>query len=58
MHVKMKNLFVLEIFPLKCAVQNYAWGKVGEDSIVARLATCDNDFSLINDRTYAEVCIL
>jgi len=43
------------IFPLKCAVQKYAWGKVGKESIVARLANCNQDDTLINDEPYAEL---
>ncbi|CAB1323571.1 unnamed protein product [Coregonus sp. 'balchen'] len=27
----------VRVFPLSCAVQNYAWGKVGQDSEVAKL---------------------
>ena len=48
-------LFILGIFPLKCAVQNYAWGKIGENSIVAELANQDKEFKLEGNQPYAEV---
>eukprot|EP00794_Sanderia_malayensis_P011164 gene11164-12337_t len=43
------------IFRLKCAVQNYAWGKIGENSIVANLATCDREFKVEDEQPYAEL---
>jgi len=41
---------------LKCSVQKYAWGKVGDTSKVAQLASkaCDN-FELDQDAPYAEL---
>ena len=44
------------VFELKCAVQEYAWGKKGEDSAVAQLkASVDADFTVNPDASYAEV---
>ncbi|XP_019616439.1 PREDICTED: mannose-6-phosphate isomerase-like [Branchiostoma belcheri] len=44
------------VFPLKCAVQQYAWGKVGSDSEVAKLsASNDSNFVVDNSATYAEL---
>lgn len=40
---------------LSCALQNYAWGKVGQESEVAQLMLGDANFSLDNDLPYAEV---
>ncbi len=41
---------------LKCAVQQYAWGRIGEDSEVATLTQAsDPDFQLKADEPYAEV---
>ena len=46
------------MFELKCAVQEYAWGKKGEDSTVAKLkASADSDFTINPDASYAEVRI-
>ena len=48
--------FYFLVFPLKCAVQNYVWGKVGNNSEVARLSQSGNpDFKLHQDVPYAEV---
>ncbi|KAI8772344.1 mannose-6-phosphate isomerase [Biomphalaria glabrata] len=45
-----------EVFELKCAVQQYAWGKQGKDSIVAKLkASVDPDFQIDPDGHYAEL---
>ncbi|XP_055518501.1 mannose-6-phosphate isomerase [Leucoraja erinacea] len=46
----------VKVFPLKCAVQHYAWGKVGLDSEVAKLVSC-NDSSVVIDeeKPYAEL---
>ncbi|KAK3786366.1 hypothetical protein RRG08_022987 [Elysia crispata] len=45
-----------EVFELKCAVQEYAWGKKGEDSTVAKLkASADSDFTINPDASYAEL---
>ncbi|GAB1600321.1 mannose-6-phosphate isomerase-like [Argonauta hians] len=44
------------VFPLKCAVQNYVWGKLGSQSEVARLSRSGNpDFKLQQDVPYAEL---
>lgn len=44
------------VFPLTCVVQNYAWGKVGEDSEVARLVVGGDPLAVIEDgKPYAEV---
>lgn len=44
------------VFPLSCLVQNYAWGKVGLDSEVAKLVLGgDPQIVLQHDRPYAEV---
>ena len=40
---------------LSCAVQNYAWGKVGLESEVARLMCGDPAFSLDKALPYSEV---
>lgn len=40
---------------LSCAVQNYAWGKVGRESEVAQLMLGDPNFPLDDDLPYAEV---
>jgi len=40
---------------LSCAVQNYAWGKVGMESEVARLRSGDPGFTLDPQLPYAEV---
>ncbi|RUS80567.1 hypothetical protein EGW08_011661 [Elysia chlorotica] len=45
-----------EVFELKCAVQEYAWGKKGEDSAVAKLkASVDSNFTINPDAFYAEL---
>lgn len=44
------------VFPLSCAVQNYAWGKVGLDSEVAKLVVGGDTSAVIEaDKHYAEV---
>lgn len=44
------------VFPLTCAVQNYAWGKVGLDSEVAKLVVGGDPLAVIeDDKPYAEV---
>lgn len=48
--------FVSVVFPLSCLVQNYAWGKVGLESEVAKLVLGGDPQSVIqDDRPYAEV---
>lgn len=44
------------VFPLSCVVQNYAWGKVGLESEVAKLvASGDPLIQIQPDQPYAEV---
>lgn len=44
------------VFPLTCAVQNYAWGKMGLDSEVAKLVVGGDPLAVIEvDKPYAEV---
>lgn len=44
------------MFPLSCVVQNYAWGKVGLESEVAKLvASGDPLIQIQPDQPYAEV---
>ena len=41
---------------LKCKVQNYHWGKVGAESLVAKFAeTAVADFKLEEGKNYAEL---
>ncbi|XP_045544026.1 mannose-6-phosphate isomerase isoform X2 [Salmo salar] len=45
-----------KVFPLSCAVQNYAWGKVGLDSEVAKLVVGGDTSAVIEaDKHYAEL---
>lgn len=45
-----------DMFPLCCVVQNYAWGKVGLDSEVARLVVGgDPQAHIEDDKPYAEL---
>lgn len=47
------------MFPLTCAVQNYAWGKVGQDSEVAKLVVGGDPLAVVEDgKPYAEVRLL
>lgn len=47
------------MFPLTCAVQNYAWGKVGLDSEVAKLVVGGDPVAVVADgKPYAEVRLL
>lgn len=44
------------MFPLKCSIQNYAWGKLGHESEVASLQKASDPAFQINESTpYAEV---
>ena len=44
------------LLKLKCAVQNYAWGKKGTDSEVAKLyASGDADAEVSEEKPYAEL---
>ena len=42
------------IVPLSCVCQNYAWGKVGNDSAVAKLAALNKDIDVDQEQPYAE----
>lgn len=49
-------MFVLTVFPLKCSIQNYAWGKLGHESEVASLLKASDPAFQIDESTpYAEV---
>lgn len=43
---------------LQCGVNSYDWGKKGQASVAAKLAaaTPSSDFTIQDDRPYAEVC--
>ena len=44
------------LFPLRCVVQTYAWGRYGEGSLVGKLAAAnDADFALEANTPYAEL---
>uniref|UniRef100_A0A8C4NKL1 Mannose-6-phosphate isomerase n=1 Tax=Eptatretus burgeri TaxID=7764 RepID=A0A8C4NKL1_EPTBU len=44
------------VFPLRCVVQQYAWGKIGEASEVAQLLASSGDFGdIAHDQPYAEL---
>ncbi|KAM6426197.1 mannose-6-phosphate isomerase [Liasis olivaceus] len=46
----------LRVFPLACAVQNYAWGKRGRDSQVAKFLESNDPVAQIEaDKPYAEL---
>ncbi|XP_004564602.2 mannose-6-phosphate isomerase [Maylandia zebra] len=46
----------VRVFPLTCAVQNYAWGKVGLDSEVAKLVIGGDALAVVEaDKPYAEL---
>ncbi|XP_038157234.1 mannose-6-phosphate isomerase [Cyprinodon tularosa] len=46
----------VRVFPLTCAVQNYAWGKMGLDSEVAKLVVGGDPLAVIEvDKPYAEL---
>lgn len=51
--------YLLRCFPLKCIVQTYAWGKIGLDSAVARIAFAEgalqDDIGLEESTPYAEL---
>uniref|UniRef100_A0A6U7MSP4 mannose-6-phosphate isomerase n=1 Tax=Haptolina brevifila TaxID=156173 RepID=A0A6U7MSP4_9EUKA len=50
------NLRMDRIFPLQCQVQTYAWGKLGEGSLVGRLAASGlDDFELNQGTPYSEL---
>lgn len=43
------------VMRLQCAVQNYAWGRVGEKSCVGRLYSLQSKTPLVEDKPYAEL---
>ncbi|XP_069018969.1 mannose-6-phosphate isomerase [Embiotoca jacksoni] len=46
----------VRVFPLTCAVQNYAWGKVGLNSEVAKLVLGGDPVAVVEDgKPYAEL---
>ncbi|KAM8860471.1 mannose-6-phosphate isomerase isoform 1-T1 [Synchiropus picturatus] len=46
----------VRVFPLSCVVQNYAWGKIGLDSEVAKLVVGADPLTSIQDgKPYAEL---
>lgn len=45
---------IREVVELKCAVQCYAWGKIGLNSTVAQLAQQSPSFKLEEDKPYSE----
>lgn len=52
----ISDRLLLAVFPLTCAVQNYAWGKVGSDSEVAQLVVGGDPLAVIDEgKPYAEV---
>lgn len=50
--------FLFAVVEIKCAVQCYAWGKIGLTSAVAQLAQHSPSFKLEEDRPYSEVHVL
>ncbi|KAF7701889.1 hypothetical protein HF521_001172 [Silurus meridionalis] len=52
----LSDMEEVRVFPLSCMVQNYAWGKVGLDSEVAKLVLGGDPQAVIqDDRPYAEL---
>ncbi|CAG8631503.1 13444_t:CDS:2 [Acaulospora morrowiae] len=45
----------MSVYRLKCAVQSYAWGKIGIKSKVAQFAQDVEDFRAESDKPYAEL---
>lgn len=43
---------MLEIFELKCSIQNYLWGKKGYSSEVGRLSLAGNHIDFIDEKQY------
>lgn len=52
---KKNKLFSLPVFPLRCAVQKYEWGKLGLNSAVADLSKSADSSFQVEDGPYAEV---
>lgn len=42
------------VFPIKCAIQKYAWGKIGAESTVAQLSSANGE-TIEVDQPYAEL---
>jgi hypothetical protein len=43
---------------LQCGANSYDWGKVGKESAAAKFAAATaSDFSIQEDKPYAEVCL-
>ncbi|CAG8513333.1 6871_t:CDS:2 [Ambispora gerdemannii] len=52
----MSNATLSDVYQLKCAVQNYDWGKLGEESKVAQFAAKTPDgFKIDKSKAYAEL---
>ena len=45
---------ISNIIPLSCVCQNYAWGKMGDTSAVAKLAFLNKDIQIDQSQPYAE----
>ena len=53
------DCYVFTVVQLKCAIQMYAWGKVGQSSKVAQLAGgTEETFGINEELTYAEVSLI
>ena len=47
----------IPLIRLQCGVNGYDWGKIGKDSAAAKFgAATPSDFSIEEDKPYAEVC--
>lgn len=44
------------MYRLKCDVKSYGWGKVGHESLAAKLAEAGYGFEVDPNTPYAEVC--
>ena len=53
-HLSLNKQCLCQIVPLSCVCQNYAWGKVGNDSAVAKLAALNKDIDVDQEQAYAE----
>ena len=45
----------MPVFELKGKVQNYAWGKIGKDSLVAQIHSLNSHERIEENEPYAEV---
>ena len=51
------NKMQIPLIRLQCGVNGYDWGKIGKDSAAAKFgAATPSDFSIEEDKPYAEVC--